>query len=135
MHSGVEHHQVSQIANFKAAVNRCLITGLGRTDRHPLMVGLAGCTRPDREIALSLIVIFCTASPAVIGQLMIVPHSDKWMPGVHCLQVCICAIQPITHAIVFNTKDFIPRLYLPAQLLSGYRVGIDSLCILIDIVT
>ena len=131
---GVQHKQVGQIANFKAAVDRCLVAGLGGANRHPLMVGLSGNTRSGSKVPLAFIVIFCAAIPAVIGQLMVVPHSNKWVSGVHRLQIGIGAIQAVAHTVIFKTENFCTGLYLSTQLVGGYRVGIDSLGVLVNIV-
>ena len=83
---------------------------------HPFVIGPPRRLHPLKKIPFAIIMILCTAVPGVICQLMVIPDTDEWVLLMQQLQVCICAIEPVPHAVVLETQNFTQGLDMAPKL-------------------
>ena len=77
--SRVQHNQVRQLPYFEGTIDGCLIGLSSRSNGHPLVIHLP-CNRDALiKITLTLVVIFRTLFPGVVGEFVIIPNTNPWM--------------------------------------------------------
>ena len=107
--TGVHHDQRRQITEVEAAVDNALLNVALLANGQPLIKSLNGSQTSYAEVTLTLvsIVVLCAILKGVVGDFVVIPHTDKRMSLMHCLQIRITAVESITHAVIFNRHYFV----------------------------
>ena len=132
---GLHHRQRCQVAELEAAEDGLATQPATRfTDRHPFEIGLHRRRLARGPVALGRrVVVLRAADPAVIGDLVIVPHADKGGAGVGGLHVRIALHLCMAAAIVGQRDDLVRRIGQAVQLAADVR-AVPPGAIFIDIV-
>ena len=130
-----QHGERCQIAEFEAAINRFLRPRRRRiADRHPFEIGLHRYRLAARPVAFGFrLVVLRTVQPAIIGDFVIVPHTNESRTRVGGLHVRVGFRLCMAQAIVCQRHDFMRRIGKPIQ--ASANIGaVTGIAIFVDIV-
>ncbi len=115
----VEHPQVDVTSETNASMDAEPRRAGDAAHGQPLQPGLPTASRPRRPRALAGIMVLGPTPPGVVGDLVVVPHSDHRMAGVHGLKVTVEPVAPVSGPVVGQRGALVCGVGVPG----GYRAG------------